>query len=340
MKRVSLIQLALLLGVLGCISAYLLYFKDQKLSPLEAERAFAVQNLEEIDKIILNNKLGDSIYLEKKNGFWMLNGNHKVFPNAIENLLQTITSVKMQSIPPKTYDQSILEGIRGSGIKVAIFNKRNEKIKSYWVGGTTQREDGNFFLMEGAQQAYIVSIPSFVGNIRERYDLSYVDWRDKTLIDIPESQITSIDIKYPYQNQNSFTIRKNENQYQLMDPEQLDNPLPVAKENLLKNYFASTQHIVVEGIQNIHPKKSEISAMIPFCEITIHAQTEPSVSVYKFYPIIEDSIEGTTVKVDPAYTNQRSFFRLHVVRSDGDFLLVQYPLVGPLLKTKYDFLGK
>lgn len=332
--------LFLILVLLGGLSYYLLVIREHQLSPLEAERAFAVNDVAKIDKIILNNKIGDSIYLEKKDGYWNLNGKHKVLPNAIANLLQTLSTVKMQSIPPKSYYPTIMEGIRGSGIKVAVFNRKNEIIKSYWVGGVTQREDGNFFLMDGSKQPYIVSVPSFVGNIREQYDLSYLDWRDKTLINIPENQITSVEVKYPYQNQNSFTIKKSENKYYLYDPEQLNNPLQMVNSNLLKNYISSTQNIAAEGIQNAHPKKQEISAMTPFCEITIHANGVPPISQYRFYPIIEDSVDGITVKTDPEHTNARSFFRLHVTRSDSDFLLVQYPLVGPILKTKYDFMGK
>lgn len=336
----TLFLLAGLFLTLGGLSWYLLMKKDPEVEALKAEREFAVKNIEQVEKIILNNRIGDSIHLSKNEKSWMLNGKHKVFPNAMRNLLQTIVSVKMQSIPPKTSYKSVMDGIKGSGIKVEIFGKGGEKIKSYWVGGSTLREDGIFFLMEGSQQPYIVSIPSFVGNVRERYDLNYNDWRDRTLIDIKPETISSVTVEYPFQSHNSFKIEKKENKFYLLDIMQANKQLSFQNSKILQSYFQSFEGIGVEGIQNKHPQKDSISSMTAYCIISIVANGSDSPMIYKFYPIQEDTTAPARVNTDPRFTASREFFRLHVARSDGDFLLVQYPLVQTLLRTKYDFLGQ
>ncbi|MBK9108352.1 MAG: hypothetical protein IPM92_08250 [Saprospiraceae bacterium] len=339
-KSNTLFLLAGVFLTLGGLSWYLLMNQDPEMEALKAEREFAVKNIDQIEKIILNNRLGDSIHLSKSESSWILNGKHKVFPNAMRNLLQTIVSIKMQSIPPKTSYQSVMDGIKGSGIKVDIFGKGDQKIKSYWVGGSTLREEGIFFLMEGSQQPYIVSIPSFVGNVRERYDLSYNDWRDRSLIDIKPEAISSVTVEYPFQSHNSFKIKKQENKFYLLDIMQANKQLVFQNPKILQSYFQSFEGIGVEGIQNKHPLKDSISAMTAYCIISIEANGLDTPMIYKFYPIQEDTTAPARVNTDPRFTASREFFRLHVARSDGDFLLVQYPLVQTLLRTKYDFLGQ
>ncbi|MBK8955972.1 MAG: DUF4340 domain-containing protein [Saprospiraceae bacterium] len=339
-KGNTLFLLAGIFLALGALSWYLMMKKDPAMEQLKTEREFAVKSKDQIESIILNNRIGDSIYLSKNEAYWTLNGRHKVFPNAIANLLQTLVSVKMQSIPPKTYYQSIMDGIRGSGIKVEVYGKNQKLMKSYWVGGATLREDGNFFLMEGSNQPYIVSIPSFVGNVRERYDLSYNDWRDRSLIDIDPANISSVTLEYPFQSHNSFKVEKRENKFLLLDIMQANKQLMIQNPKALQNYFQSFAGIGVEGIQNKHPEKEAIAALTPFCKMTILANGLDSAMTYKFYPIMEDTSGQTKINTDPRFTASGEFFRLHVVRSDGDFLLVQFPVIQPILRTKYDFLGQ
>lgn len=339
MNQKTLLLLALIFLVLAGLSWYFIKYGNKDYSELTKDRDFAVKNTEDISTIILNNRTGDSIHLQKKEGIWRLNGKHKVYPNALNNLMDAIGSIKMQSIPSSGYYKNIMEGFKGMGIHVSLFDESNELIKSYWVGGATQQEYGTYFLMDGYKQPYILEIPHFVGNVRERFDLSYKDWRDRSLFDIPSQFIEEVEVLYPYQNQNSFIIRKVENKLWLMDAED-HSMLPVNNQNLLKNYLELFSGIGVEGIQNEHPSRAEVEQMKPYCTIRVKTNQGSGIVECKFYPLEQDSMGNSKVISENNMVSATNFFRLHVVRNDGDFLLVQYPVVQPLLNSKYGFLGR
>lgn len=339
MNQKTLLFLSLILLALAGLSWYFIKQGNKDYSALTRDRDFAVKNTEDIAVIILNNRIGDSVHLQKKDGIWLLNGRYKAYPNALQNLMDAISSIRMQSIPSSGYYKNIMDGFKGMGIQVSLFDEGHELMKSYWVGGATQQEYGTYFLMDGYKQPYIMEIPHFVGNIRERYDLSSKDWRDRSLFDIPSQYIEEVEVTYNYHSQNSFIIRKVENKLWLMDAGD-HSTLPVNNQNLLKNYLELFTGIGVEGIQNDHPSRTEVEQMKPYCTIRVRTNQNDEIIECKFYPLMQDSTGNSKVISESEMGAAQDFFRLHVVRSDGDFLLVQYPVVQPLLNSKYGFLGR
>ncbi len=331
--------LAVMLIVLAGVAWYLVRYQDLNTSKLTADRDFAIKDVAEIEKIKLINPVGDSIILKRHGSYWMVNETYKAFPNSVSNLLDAVGSVRLQSIPSKGYYKNIMDGLRGMGIKVEIYDGNDEKLKSYVVGGTTQQEYGTYFLMEHSRQPYIMEIPHFIGNVRERYDLSLTDWRDRTLIDIPAAEIEEVRVDYPYHRNNSFRILKDENQLKFFDGQESTQAIPIQNRKLLTNYLETMSQLGAEGIQNNHPGRKKIAEMIPFCQISVKRAGTPDPYICKFYPIKDDST-GSAVNLDPDYLAEGNFFRFNVDRSDGDFLVVQYQVMKPLLWSKYDFLGK
>ncbi len=331
--------LSLVLVLLAVSVWYLNRYQELNKAGLTADRDFAIKDVSEIHRVLLKNPVGDSICLDRQANHWIVNGTYKAFPNSVMNLLDALSSIRMQSIPSKGYYKNIMDGFRGMGIKVKIFDRNGELLKSYIVGGTTQQEYGTYFLMDGFKQPYIMEIPHFIGNVRERYDLNLTDWRDRTLIDIPSAEIEEVRVDYPYHMNNSFRILKDENQIKFFDVQESTQSIPVKNRKLLTNYLESMSQLGAEGIQNQNPNRKKISEMTPFCQITVRHSGESIPLVCKFYPIKDDST-GSRVNLDADFLAEGNFFRFYVDRSDGDFLVVQYQVMKPLLWSKYDFLGK
>ncbi|MBP8726588.1 MAG: hypothetical protein KBH75_11370, partial [Saprospiraceae bacterium] len=57
-----------------------------------------------------------------------------------------------------------------------------------------------------------------------------------------------------------------------------------------------------------------------------------------FYPIATDTSGNAVIAENHGQLPDTTFFRLHAQRSDGDFLLVQYPVVRHLFVRKTDFV--
>lgn len=310
--------------------------KQDKTSLIMADRDFAVKEIDKIEKIFLATRNMDPISLEKVNGVWMLNGKYKVATNPIKNLLETIRDIRMQSIPSKGHVKGIMEGISVFGIKVEIYGKDDENLKTYYIGGTTQQEYGTYFYMEHGSQPYIMEIPHFVGNVRERYDLDEFDWRDKTVFDVSFGSIAEVSLEYPFEPEKSFNIKKEADQYALYSNLNPDVKLQTTSANSIKKYLVNFEGVGAEDIQNIHPLRQEIVKLKPYCIIRIVQAGSSAAMTYNFHPITVDDSDKVIYEYDPNAPNMKrgNINRFHISRSDGDFLLVQYPNVRNILITK------
>ncbi len=337
MNRNSLYLLLLLFISLGGLAWYVLNKPDDKMSALLKDRDFAIEDIDNIGKVFLASRDTSPISLELVNGYWMVNGKYKANPNAIQNLLETMRDIKMQSIPPKGHIKGIMEGMAVFGIKVEIYSKKLEKLKTYYVGSGTHSEYGTYFYMEHGMQPYIMEIPHFSGNVRERYDLSELDWRDRSVMDVPYQDIEEIQVSYLDEKESSFSIRKIENRLSLFDANNQEISLNSKSKKTIENYLKEFPTVGAEAIQNEHPQRNLIEALEPFCAIKIKRTSNPIPMTWKFYPIEIDSVGEASSEVKQTHLKRASFFRMHVIRSDGDFLLVQYPVVEKLFRTGQSF---
>ncbi|MBK8451565.1 MAG: DUF4340 domain-containing protein [Saprospiraceae bacterium] len=338
MKKFSIWWLLLLFIALGGTSWYLIRNRSDKTSIIMADRDFAVKKIKDIYKIFLADRSKEPITLEKREDGWYVNNKYKANPNSIKNLLETIRDIRMQSIPSKGHVKGIMEGLAVYGIKVEIYGEEDELLKTYYVGGPTQTEYGTYFYMEHGAQPYAMEIPHFVGNVRERYDLSFNDWRDRSVLDLEVATIEEVSVEYPNQSDASFVLRKTENQYSLFDFADQNTKLLAPGKQFVKNYLENFKGIGAEAIQNENPNKAEYSSLQPFCVLSIKTIGQKEPLSLKFIPIETDSLGIAVKDVQNRQLKRGSFFRMHVVRSDGDFLLVQYPNVEVLFKTKQDFM--
>ena len=337
MRRNAIYFLVVLFIGLGGLAWYGLNRPDEKMSAILADRDFAIEDIEDVGKIFLAGRDTTPNTLELINGTWMINAKYKANPNAVNNLLETLRDIKMQSIPPKGHVKGIMEGLAVFGIKVEIYSRKLKKLKTYYVGSGTHSEYGTYFYMENGQQPYIMEIPHFSGNVRERYDLSELDWRDRGVMDVDYQDIEAVQVSYLDEKSESFTIRKIENRLKLFDFANQEISLNSKAKKTVENYLKEFPDVGAEAIQNDHPQRKLLEELEPFCTIEIKRLSNPNPLICKFYPIEIDSVGEASQEVKQTHLKRAEFFRMHVIRSDGDFLLVQYPVVEKLFRTRQSF---
>lgn len=338
MKKYSFWLLVVLFALLSGFVWYLYEHKSDQISLLMADRDFAIKDSKRIHKVFIANRSTEPITLEKKEGVWFVNGKYKANPNSMNNLLQTLQDIRLQAIPSKGHIKGIMEGIAVHGIKVEVYGEDEEILKTYYVGGSTISEYGTYYYMEHGNQPYIMELPHFVGNVRERFDLNLNDWRDRSVVDIEGSRIEEVSLEYPDDPNASFILRKQENQFELYDFVHQQIKLNTPGQKLVNSYLEHFKGIGAEAIQNSNPKRKEYSSLKPFCILGIKESGNKAPLVLRFIPIATDSFGIANPEVRPIQMTRGQIFKLHVDRSDGDFLMVQYPVVEPLLITKQDFL--
>jgi len=157
------------------------------------------------------------------------------------------------------------------------------------------------------------------------------------VFDLSVSTIEKISVDYPHHTEQSFTIKKLENDYAVYYNDNPEVKINVTDPKAIKTYLQYFEEIGAEDIQNAHPKRKEINKLKPYCIIDIKLIGKEDPLVYKFYPVNVDSSGKVNYNYNPELFGKEEFFRMHVDRSDGDFLLVQYPNVKGLFITREDF---
>ncbi len=318
MNRSTQILLISFLIIGGLTLFYWFQPEDRNSTLLFQERDFAVTDTASIQKIFLADRLGNTTTLERKGKGWLYNTKYPVNQNVIENLLDVINRVKMQFKPPNAAVPNLVESLAREGIKVEIYDRQDELMKAYYIGGSTPDERGTYILVEGAEQPYVASMPGWTGNIRFRYNLLGDDWRDKAIFRAQAEDIQSISINYPLQRSESFKLTREGSGFELRPYYDLTAPSPKAPSpGKIEAFLYLFNPIIAESFINKHPQKDSILQQIPFCEIRLEMKSG-EVKEVSFHPrYLPIAPQGG------ANSSQRIVERYYANVNEEDFMLVQ-----------------
>lgn len=316
MKKNYLLLLIFL--VLGSATAwYLLTQNKGETTTLGWDRKFKVENPEEIQKIFLAKRTGETSTFERSGNHWIVNGQHKASPNAMENLLEAITNVELKFVPANAGTGNIVKELAARGIKVEIYNKKGDKIKAYYVGGVTSDARATYMIMENSEQPMAVDIPQMEGQIRTRYDLTGDDWRDRSVFAYQPEEIEAMSIEYPKQRNKSFRLERDGNSFGVTPF--YDNVPPIrgkVDDASVEAYLVNFKNIMAEAFVNEYAKKDSVRQTIPFTIISV-TDTKGEERKAAFYPTYRgDAISGER-RTDIV---ERYFADLN----NGDWMLVQH----------------
>lgn len=312
----------LLFIIFGSATAwYLLSNSDENTSNVGDDRRFKLENTDDIYKIFIADRRGERTTLERKNGFWLYNGKYTAHPNAVENVLDAMRRVEMQYQPPKAAVQNMIKSLAADGIKVEIYNKNNNLLKSYYIGGSTPDERGTYMILEGAEQPYVAHLPGWEGNLRFRFNLKGDNWRDKTIFAEHLQDIQSVWVEYSKNKNKSFRLQKEGNNYTILP---FYDVTPVIqrpyKKGSAEQYLEGFRSLGAEAFENDNPKRDSIQQLTPFSIITLK----------------NTKGEEKTMRMFPIFSESDRMERYFAAVSTGDFMLVQQLVFGKVMRG-YDF---
>lgn len=295
---------------------YLTSKPDDRSTVTGADRDFAVQP-DRIYKIFIADRQGNQTTLERKGDHWLYNGRWKARPNAMENLLDAIGRVEMKYKPPRAAVPNMIKNLAADGIKVELFDRRGDKIKAYYVGGSTPDERGTYIILEDADEPYVAHIPSWSGNLRFRYNLKGDDWRDKTVFDEKPEDVVAVTVEYPLQQNQSFRLEKTGREYQVAPFQPLaPKSIHPYRKGSAETYLYGFENLIAEAFENDNPRRDSILQLQPFSIITVK-RADGSEKTVRFYPIFEKFASDGQV-VSSAHAE-----RYFAAIDNGDFMLVQ-----------------
>lgn len=196
-----------LLAVLG-FGVYYFIFSNKESGFSSSDANFTIRDTGVISKIFLADNSGQSVLLERSNEGWMVNKQYKALASPLNTLLQTM-AMQVAAYPvPANMHNTVVKDMTGNSIKVELYGKGGEKMKVFYVGGQVHKDDGSYMLVEGAETPYVVKVPGFAGYLMPRYPIKLEDWRDRTVFNVPATNIKSVAVQYPDEPLNSFTVKQ------------------------------------------------------------------------------------------------------------------------------------
>ena len=322
-RTLILLVLVLLLG--GGTFWFLSNKEDEKTTLAGWDRDFSVENVDAIQKIFLADRYNERVTLERKKDYWIYNGEYRANPNVVENLLDAIRRVEMKYKPPKNAVKPMIESLATEGIKVEIYNKKDELIKAYYVGGATADERGTYMIRDGAEEPYVVHIPSWEGNLRFRYNLRGANWRDKTIFQADMGEIQAVSVEYPKQRNRSFRLEKDGSDYAITPFFDINQPTnrPYKKGSAEQYLIGFEKPMIAEGFENRNPKRDSVIQTVPFSVVTITKKDSSQIAA-RFFPIyVQGEIDPKTNTYLTAGSIERYFVEI-TEEETSSFMLVQH----------------
>ena len=321
MKKTNLILCAIL-AVLGSVSAWYFGFKQQNTSLEGYDWHFAVADTANIGKIFIADRKGKTITLTRLSKFdWQLNDKYRAQMSGVNNVLDAISRVDLKYRLPRQAVRNALDDIVTNSVKVEIYHKNGEKLRSFYIGGVDMDGQGTYMMMENSNEPYVTHIPNFIGTLKPRFFTDELDWRDRWIYQFEPEDIKEISMDYPLQTSKSFKISRENGTYKVYPLYSVTPRLPqTADKGLVEAFLTGFKALGAEGFETNYPKKDSVKAVTPFVIMSIKDKNDVVKSL-RLHPIVTVDPQGT---VQTNSLGTALIERYFAEVSDGDFLMVQH----------------
>ena len=314
MKNKNILYIIVILFLGTCI--YLLSKQDNSITRTD-RRDFSIADTSEVIKVTLSSKAPEIAVLNRQNeNSWTVNGKYKARKSGIFYLLQTLQRMEIAHPVPLSMRDNVIGNLAVKGIKVEV-ELKNGKNKIFYVGGENKELTATFMMLKGALEPYAVHIPGFKGYLSGRFFTQEYLWRDKTVINYDNLNVSSVQMQYYNVNQKdeSFRITKTNKGYQLSDFETKEmiqhNP------KALETYIASFRKLYAESFVTGTLNTDSLIKTQPLFELTVKTIDNQSTVIKVFNKKAEKTIyvDGDITMQDPE--------RMFAFVNNEDWMVIQ-----------------
>jgi hypothetical protein len=343
MKKNKIILLVIL--VLAVVAVLLV--ANNRYSTLEnGESDFAVSDTSSITKIFIADKNVNSITLDRTESGWKLDGKFPANQRNVEVILETLKRFKVKAPVSLASHDNVVKRMATVGKKVEVYQMvyrinlfdkiklfRHEKLtKVFYVGDATQDNLGTYMLMEGANQPYIVYLPSFRGFLNTRFSPNPDDWKSHIIFNKTLANIKSISVEFGRQAEESFRVdvidsKGNYDLTALAGMEKVDSYDTLR----LLNFLTSFRDLRYESRLNnlLPPVKIDSIVNSPFLYEIVLVDQKNDTSMVKIFEKKEVGWEEKGLLLEQIPVDYDRIYGL--VNDDEDFVLLQYYVFDKVL---------
>ncbi len=329
--------------VLGALAAFLV--ANNKSTTFRSDvKGFAVKDTATVTKVFLADKKNRSVLLERVGpGEWIVNGTYKARNSGIRLLLETMKNLAAKYPVPNNAHNSVVSQLAAQSTKVEVYQKvyridlfdriklfPHEKLtKTYYVGGATADNMGNFMLMEGADIPFVVQLLGFRGFVAPRYSTFEKDWRDHVVFKTKLYNISEVIVEHPETPEESFKVVNEDDKIKLISL-QTNQQVPGYDTLRVLNFLTAFNDIRYEALLNEmdSTRIDSIVSSTPKDVVTLIDNSGDTTSIKTFFKSNENQLEDMEGNVY-VYDVDRLYA---LVNDDRDFVLIQYYVFDKILR--------
>jgi len=213
----NLILPLLLFVLLAGTAFYYVSDKKKASSDIEEDWVMHVENPDDIHRIFIADRDGVTANVKRGDKYWIYNDKYNANPNVVASMLNAVTKIRLKNRPPASAIPIMIKTLSTKSMKVMLYDKNDEVLKSFYIGGVTPDESGTFMILEGSENPYIMHMPMANVSLKQRFFTGDKRWRDKTIFEHRPKDILSVSIEYPKRKNKSFKLAQKNGTWQV-DP--------------------------------------------------------------------------------------------------------------------------
>ncbi|MBY0426689.1 MAG: DUF4340 domain-containing protein, partial [Cytophagales bacterium] len=123
----------------------------------------------------------------------------------VKNFFILLNQLKVQREASKAIVDSLKSALPDKGFEINVYGA-GKALKSYYFGGYAADKSGNYALLKGTEQPYIVALPGYELDLSGVFNISVSEWKNRYLFSSSLRSIKKIQIDYPKQPTASYGI--------------------------------------------------------------------------------------------------------------------------------------
>lgn len=328
MKKLTPLIIALVvLGGLGYFASKLLSSKGISNSELIE---FAIENVEEVDKIKITDGFGHEITLVKqKDGIWTDENGGCIEQSGMKYILEAFKNIEFRGYLPDSSHDKFTKLMSAQHTKVDIFTNGSWN-KTWFIGPSSQDHYGQIMLLdskEHGKSSYPVEmkVKGTQGIIEPRFYADHKKWMCSKIFGLKRDEIKKVDVKFNDNKMRSFSVTKDGYDMKVYQQGKLLENVDTANifrylNNYEKIHFEKANYVLNEA------QVDSVKAMTPFFELSLE-EANGTVNKIKGFRL------GGTQRTDNGYvtiesSDENSFW---CELQNGELVKCQYFVFNPLL---------
>ena len=248
MKKIIILVLILVVAIFGI--KYFTKKSDPTIAAINASRNFKVPNSDDISRIFIAHRNGQTVDLTKKKDIWYIDDSIKVQPSVMTGIFDVAKNLELKYEPNEATQQTALKTIAENGILIEYFDSKGGKLKSYMMGSSSDGGHGNYAIIEGQSKPMVVKLRNAPSNLRMHFWKDRRNsWYDPTYISYDYKDIKSVTIDYNLNPGESFVLSKQGSDYEVkpLNPTVREDKT-IINSKIFESYLINFEKIGAESI--------------------------------------------------------------------------------------------